>query len=113
GPRDALATLREANFASCREEPTDEVLEHLGEIEKEVAAEMTGSPVMDALERSDREDKITGWLEKHGVERAWELAPALVEAEADDECLNKLSVQFPGKMLQFALRRMSATIEVE
>jgi signal transduction histidine kinase len=68
---------------------------------------------MDALERSDREDKITAWLEKHGVEKGWELAPALVEAEADEECLDKLSVQLPGKTLQFALRRMSATIEVE
>jgi signal transduction histidine kinase len=92
---------------------TDEILDHLAEIEKEVASDMTGSPVMDALERSDREDKITGWLEKHGVEKGWELAPALVEAEADEECLDKLSLQLPGKTLQFALRRMSATIEVE
>ncbi len=43
----------------------------------------------------------------------WELAPALVEAEADDDCLDKMSAQFPGKTLEFALRRMSATIEVE
>jgi signal transduction histidine kinase len=113
GLREALAILRDANFKLCSEDLTDDVLEHLAEIENEVATEMTGSPVMDALERSDREDKITAWLEKHGVEKAWELAPALVEAEADDECLGKLSVQFPGKMLQFALRRMSATIEVE
>ena len=56
----------------------------------------------------------------HGVAREawrrrkpWELAPALVEAEADDDCLDKMSAQFPGKTLEFALRRMSATIEVE
>jgi len=113
GLREALATLRDANFALCREDLTDEVLEHLAEIENDVAARMSGSPVMDALERSDREDRITAWLEKHGVEKPWELAPALVEAEADDDCLDKLSARFPGKTLQFALRRMSATIEVE
>jgi signal transduction histidine kinase len=114
GLRDALANLREANFRLCREELSDEVLEHLWDIEKEVATEMTGSPVMDALERSDREDHIAAWLEKRGgVTRPWELAPALVEAEAGDECLVKLSAQFPGKSLEFALRRMSATIEVE
>src|SRR5580658_9465367 len=95
GLREALAILRDANFKLCREDLTDEVLEHLAEIENEVATEMTGSPVMDALERSDREDKITAWLEKHGVEKPWELAPALVEAEADDECLDKLSAQLP------------------
>ena len=70
GLRDALANLREANFRLCREELSDEVLEHLSEIEKEVATEMTGSPVMDALERSDREDHVTAWLEKRGVESA-------------------------------------------
>jgi signal transduction histidine kinase len=113
GLRDALANLREANFGLCREELSDEVLERLSEIEKEVATEMTGSPVMDALDRSDREDYIAAWLEKRGVTRPWELAPALVEAEAGDECLVKLSAQFPGKTLEFALRRMSATIEVE
>ncbi len=113
GLRDALAKLREANFKLCREELSDEVLEHLSEIEKDVAAEMTGSPVMDALERSDREDRITAWLEKRDVTRPWELAPALVEAEADDDCLEKLSAQFPGKVLEFALRRTAATIEVE
>ena len=67
--RDALANLREANFGLCREELSDEVLEHLSEIEKEVAAEMTGSPVMDALDRSDREDRVTAWLEGRGVAR--------------------------------------------
>ena len=113
GLRAAMASLRDANFNLCREEVTEEVLEHLAEIEKDVATGMTGSPVMDALERSDREDKVSAWLEKHGIEKGWELAPALVEAEADEECLDKLSTQLPGKTLQFALRRMSATIEVE
>jgi len=113
GLRDALANLREANFSLCREELSEEVLEHLSDVEKEVATEMTGSPVMDALHRSDREERITGWLKRRGVTRPWELAPALVEAEADDGCLDKLSAQFPGKTLEFALRRMSATIEVD
>ena len=113
GLREALGNLREANFGLCREELSDAVLEHLAEIEKDVAAEMTGSPVMDALDRSDREDHIIAWLDKRGVSKPWELAPALVEAEADDDCLGKLAAQFPGKTLEFALRRMSATIEVE
>ncbi len=113
GLRDALATLREANFGLCREELSDEVLRHLAEIENEVAEAMTGSPVMDALDRSDREDHMAGLLEKRGIAKSWELAPALVEAEADDECLAKLSEQFPGKTLELALRRVAATIEVE
>jgi signal transduction histidine kinase len=113
GLRQAIAALRDANFGLCREELTDEVLEHLAAIEKEVAEEMTGSPVMDALDRSDLEEQMTGLLEKRGIDRPWELAPALVDAEADEECLEKLAAQFPGKTLELALRRLAATIEVE
>ena len=113
GLREAIATLREANFGLCREDLSDDVLAHLAEIENEVAGEMTGSPVLDALDRSDREDHIAAELEKRGIAKAWELAPALVEAEADDECLAKLSQQFPGKTLELALRRLAATVEVE
>ena len=113
GLRDAIATLRDVNFGLCRESLSDEVLAHLTEIEKDVANEMTGSPVMDALDRSDREDFITKALEKRGIAKAWELAPVLVEAEADDDCLAKMAAQFPGKTLELALRRLAATIEVE
>jgi signal transduction histidine kinase len=113
GLRDAIRTLRDANFGLCRESLSDQVLEHLAEVETDVAEEMTGSPVMDALTRSDREEHITGLLEQRGIAKAWELAPALVEAEADDECIAKLAAMFPGKTLQLALRRMAATLEVE
>lgn len=34
---------------------------------------------MDALERSDREDAVRAWLEQHAIERAWSVAPMLVE----------------------------------
>src|SRR5580704_1879741 len=113
GLRDAIAALRDANFGLCREELSDAVLAHLTEIEKDVANEMTGSPVMDAQEHSDREDHITQALAKRGIAKPWELAPVLVEAEADDDCLAKMAAQFPGKTLELALRRLAATIEVE
>jgi len=113
GLRNALTTLREANFGLCREELSDEVLQHLTEIETDVAEAMTGSPVMDALDRSDREEQIAQAMEKRGIAKAWELAPALVDAEADEECLDKMKEQFPGKTLDLALRRLAATIEVE
>jgi signal transduction histidine kinase len=113
GLRDAIRTLRDANFGLCRESLTDDVLQHLAEVETDVAEEMTGSPVMDAVDRSDREEHITGLLEKRGIAKAWELAPALVEAEADDECIDKLGAMFPGKTMELALRRMAATLEVE
>ncbi|MDP8958553.1 MAG: cyclic nucleotide-binding domain-containing protein [Actinomycetota bacterium] len=41
------------------------------------APQSAGSPI-GALERSEREDEMASWLEKRGVEDAWELAPSLV-----------------------------------
>jgi hypothetical protein len=38
---------------------------------------------LDALERADREQALSSWLTRHGVERAWTLAPALAAAGAD------------------------------
>ena len=37
-----------------------------------------GQAPLSPLEASDREDELGGWLEEHGVARAWELAPPLV-----------------------------------
>lgn len=34
---------------------------------------------LDALARSDREDALGRWLDAHGIARAWDLAPTLVE----------------------------------
>jgi signal transduction histidine kinase len=41
------------------------------------------APVLGHLDRSDRADIISGWLEHHGVASAWELAPILVNAGLD------------------------------
>jgi signal transduction histidine kinase len=44
-------------------------------------------PVLDTLERSDREEEVGEWLSDLGVEDGWELAPALVRAGLDREAL--------------------------
>ena len=42
-----------------------------------------GQAPLSPLEASDREDELGGWLEEHGVARAWDLAPPLVAAGVD------------------------------
>lgn len=36
--------------------------------------------ILSALDRADREDETEVWLDGHGVDRSWELAPSLVDA---------------------------------
>jgi signal transduction histidine kinase len=94
--RRAAEDLREESLKAQRsalahdERFTPAQREHLADLERELT-EGSRTPVpLDPLEQSDREDKLTDWLEDHGVEDAFELAPTLVAAGLDAERLDAL-----------------------
>jgi signal transduction histidine kinase len=45
---------------------------------------------LDALARSDREDAVGRWLDVHGIARAWELAPVLVDRGVNVDLLESV-----------------------
>jgi signal transduction histidine kinase len=45
---------------------------------------------LDALARSDREEAAARWLDAHGIARAWELAPVLVDRGVTAEMLERV-----------------------
>jgi signal transduction histidine kinase len=47
-----------------------------------------GTRELDALTRSDLEDALGRWLDAHGIARAWELAPVLVDRGVTAETLD-------------------------
>jgi signal transduction histidine kinase len=51
---------------------------------------------MDSLARSDREYDLETWLEEQGIERAWEVAPTLVNLEFEADELQTLVSSFAG-----------------
>ena len=60
-----------------------------------------------ALERADREDAVASWLDSHGVDDAWQIAPGLVAAGIEDSALDTLANELPETALADALRWMS------
>jgi signal transduction histidine kinase len=48
-------------------------------------------PALDPLARSDLEDALTDWLEDHGAEDAWKLAPVLAAAGLGPERLDAMA----------------------
>jgi CRP-like cAMP-binding protein len=52
---------------------------------------------MDSLERSDCEEAIAACLLRHGVARAWEMAPALVDAGCEAAWFDRVYEQFPPR----------------
>ncbi len=64
---------------------------------------------MDSLQQSDREEELGSWMDEHGIENAWSLAPTMVASgigSADLECLAGV---FPGTELQAPLEWLEAT----
>ena len=67
---------------------------------------------LDALTRSDREASLEQWLERHGVPDAWELAPALVEVQAEEALLTDLTTTFASDTLAPIVRWLGALYAV-
>jgi signal transduction histidine kinase len=70
------------------------------------------SAPLDSVARSDREEQIAAWLEKHGVNGGWKLAPAFVTAQMSDDELAALAKALPQKSLRFAFGWLEATLSL-
>ncbi len=107
--REAVERLRCANVQLDALPLTPDQRQSLSSLEHETAQTQSADEAGDTLDRSDAEERLGGWLQKHRIERAWELAGDLAEAGCDESCLNKLSATFPPGVLAPVLNRFAAT----
>jgi len=108
--REAIATLRKANSRLDRRALSVEQRLSLSELEAEIVEQP--DTVLDPLDRGDREDEIAGWLEKHGVSQAAQLATNLVDAGFEHSCLTQIASAFPPDAIDDVLTRVSASLLV-
>jgi signal transduction histidine kinase len=106
----AINALREANTRLDARELSTEQRLFLSKLEGEIVE--LGSPVLDPLDRSDREDEITGWLEKRSVAHAAQVAASLIDAGFEYACLESIAPHFPGDVIEDVLIRVSASLLV-
>ena len=78
--REAFQTFREAAARLDEHRLSAEQRAAVPAVERELAERAAATANLDSLERSDCEEAVAACLERHGVARAWELAPALVDA---------------------------------
>ena len=88
-----------------------EELEALAELEREATARAATPPSLDALERGDLEDEVTGWLEDRSVEVSPDLSPTFVEAGLDTVWLGEVEAAVPDDALWSVLEYFGATVE--
>jgi signal transduction histidine kinase len=88
-------------------------LEALVRLQEEAADRMPKAQPLSALEASDLEDAITGWLDSHGLGDGWQLAPAFVAAGLDVVWLERVAATVDAAILAEALRWLHDTVETE
>ena len=100
--RDALEDLRVQSIRyDCRF--SAEQRELLQRIEAELRSPENVSALLDAVERSDREEELAAWLAAHDLPDAWELAPTLTEAGFTTACLDSMAAGLHGPALAGAI----------
>lgn len=67
---------------------------------------------VDPLERSDRESEMEAWLEKHGMQDAWEYAPSLVAFDWRPTGLEAWDADFEPQQVPVILRWLSTGYSV-
>ena len=67
-------------------------------------------PALSALQRSDREDQVTFWLQDHGIDDAWDIADELVNAGFDEASLTAVATGVAQPLLPDVFRWLSGSL---
>lgn len=112
GMRQKLAMLADGTV-------TPEALRALVRLQEEVADQVakSASSNLTAIETADLEDAVGEWLEDHGVEGGWDIAPTFVEGGIDTGWLERIAAATEelgdSTSLEKAIRWLTYTVEGE
>jgi signal transduction histidine kinase len=88
-------------------------LETLIRLQEDAVEHVAKAPQLSPLEASDREDQLGGWLQAHGIDGGWDLAPVFVAAGLDEGFLDKVATVVDAATLEGAVRWLNYTVETE
>lgn len=106
-----LESLRAADLALCRHHLTPGQRTRIAEFERAALAQCETLEPLSALARSDREDELNSWLDRHQVENGWDMAHTLVEAGVDEAALERLRGEVGAESFGDVLARVEAQIQ--
>ena len=98
-------------IAAGRYEPA--TLETLIKQQERAAEQVAKAPTLSPIETADREDAVADWLDGHGIDGGWSLAPVFVQAGLDAGWLDQIAACVDEDTLDGAVRWLNYTIETE
>jgi len=116
----ATASLRErvskmrgklAHLATSDVDPKSLVA--LTDLQEAAVEKMAKADKLSPVEVGDAEDELSGWLDDHGIDDAWDLAPALVAAGVHTDWLDEVAESVPTMLLGDALHWVTYALETE
>ncbi len=95
----AMDRQHKAYFRLARAGLTQEQIEVLEALDRQVREQATQTGELDALARYDKEATVEDWLVQAGIAEGWELAPTLVNMAIDTQQLDELANRFADEQL--------------
>jgi signal transduction histidine kinase len=98
---------------------TPQTLNALVRLQEAIAEQVakSASQHLSAIESADREDAVGEWLDDHGIDGGWDIAPTFVEGGIDTDWLERIAAAAEeleaSTSLDEAIRWISYTIESE
>jgi signal transduction histidine kinase len=116
----ATASLRErvskmrgklAHLATSDVDP--KALVALTELQETAVEKMAKAEKLSPVQVGEAEDELSDWLDDHGLDDAWDLAPTLVAAGVNIDWLNEVSESVPPTLLADALHWVTYALDTE
>jgi signal transduction histidine kinase len=106
GMRAKLAMIADGKIAGDQ-------LKKLVMAQDEFVKKVRHAPAISALEAADREDEVGDWLDGHGIDGSWDLAPVFVAGGLGIEDLEAVYAATNETTLEGAIRWLAYTVETE
>jgi signal transduction histidine kinase len=108
--RDNLGRLQQISLRMCSHEVMTQAQTECLRVLQEQALQPRKPKAMSSMDQADAEEELEAWLEEHGIENAWKLAPTLTGIGFDAHSLDCASHAFPGNTLSDPLNWVEALI---
>ncbi|MFJ8539611.1 ATP-binding protein [Streptomyces sp. NPDC093591] len=111
--RERVAKMRHKLALITQGSYSPEVIANLVDIQERTAERVAKAPTLSPLEASDREDELTDWLDDHGIQEGWRIAPTFVQAGLDADWLDRIAAAVDEEILPSAIGWLNYTVETE